>query len=478
MSSSAINPLRRTFEFVQQWYRNTPERALEEAYRAAGRIQSIEKQHYDDQPVPLRLNSESVITKYFQSEIQKNLTFIQTRLREFKTSTFLVDLALTLQPPTVSSAPAETTNMGNGFKNEPALSSQNYSNETPASSLPLDAQTVLEKLAFIDAVLNRYRSAAIQQTAASNARATASRRTKPSNTIPQPISLQSVQDSLYESDFISDDLSTDPSKLDSSSFIPRSILRTATRFRKELNPDPGTEEQILSDFRNSRARTRAATTFVLGLMIVPLLTQQLTKSLVVGPFVDRLKGPEQLELRINPEIEARVLGELAQFEERLKFENLTSLAPLSAPEIQSQLKEEASKLKDEYQWNLRQPLKNTIADFFSFVALVIYFALNQRKVVILKSFFDEIIYGLSDSAKAFIIILFTDVFVGFHSPHGWEVIIESVLTHFGLPQDRNFINMFIATFPVMLDTVFKYWIFRYLNQISPSAVATYRNMNE
>jgi hypothetical protein len=26
--------------------------------------------------------------------------------------------------------------------------------------------------------------------------------------------------------------------------------------------------------------------------------------------------------------------------------------------------------------------------------------------------------------------------------------------------------------------VIKYWIFRYLNRISPSAVATYRNMNE
>ena len=96
----------------------------------------------------------------------------------------------------------------------------------------------------------------------------------------------------------------------------------------------------------------------------------------------------------------------------------------------------------------------------------------------MKSFFDEILYGLSDSAKAFILILFTDVFVGFHSPHGWEVIIERSLEHFGLPQNHDFINMFIATFPVMLDTVFKYWIFRYLNQVSPSAVATYRNMNE
>jgi surface polysaccharide O-acyltransferase-like enzyme len=89
-----------------------------------------------------------------------------------------------------------------------------------------------------------------------------------------------------------------------------------------------------------------------------------------------------------------------------------------------------------------------------------------------------VVYGLSDSAKAFIIILCTDVFVGFHSPHGWEVIVESTFDHFGFPPNQSVINMFIATFPVMLDTVFKYWIFKYLNQLSPSAVATYKNMNE
>ena len=70
------------------------------------------------------------------------------------------------------------------------------------------------------------------------------------------------------------------------------------------------------------------------------------------------------------------------------------------------------------------------------------------------------------------------MFVGFHSPHGWEIIIEAILRHFGLAESREFIFIFISTFPVILDTIFKYWIFRYLNRISPSAVATYHNMNE
>ncbi|KAI9133411.1 proton extrusion protein PcxA [Acaryochloris sp. CCMEE 5410] len=482
MSSSSPNPFRRSLKFVEQWYRETPQRALDGAYEAARAIEEIEKKHFKGQPVPLRIRTESVMTNYFQSEVQKNLQFIQTRLREFKSSSLVVEVADKLKPPSIPPAPTpldspDTTD----FTDEYDVTSEEYSSELVSPSI--DAQGSLDKLAFIDAVLNRYRSASIQREAAAAA-SKAARASAPKSgseakkNIPQPLPIQSAQNSLYESEFISDDITEDPSKLDSSSFIPRSILRTATRFRKELNPDPGTEDDILNDFRNSRVRTRAAVSFVLGLMIVPLLTQQVSKNLVIGPFVDKLKGPEQIEIRINPEIENEVLTELARFEERLKFESLTSPIPLSPAEIQFQLKAKAEDLKEEYQWDLRQPLKNAISDLFSLVALAIYFVLNRQKIAVLKSFFDEIIYGLSDSAKAFIIILFTDVFVGFHSPHGWEVIVESVLSHFGLPQDRNFINMFIATFPVMLDTVFKYWIFRYLNQISPSAVATYRNMNE
>ena len=112
------------------------------------------------------------------------------------------------------------------------------------------------------------------------------------------------------------------------------------------------------------------------------------------------------------------------------------------------------------------------------IAFVVIISTNKREVEVLKSFIDDVIYGLSDSAKAFIIILLTDMFVGFHSPHGWEVILENIARHFGLSESKDFNFLFIATFPVILDAVFKYWIFRYLNRSSPSAVATYKNMNE
>jgi hypothetical protein len=123
-------------------------------------------------------------------------------------------------------------------------------------------------------------------------------------------------------------------------------------------------------------------------------------------------------------------------------------------------------------------LQNIFADLLSAIAFAWILIAGKRSVEILKDFLDEKIYGLNESAKAFLIILFTDVFVGFHSSHGWEVVMEGLLRHLGIPENRDFIYLFIATFPVILDSIFKYWIFCYLSRVSPSAVATYKNMNE
>ena len=121
-----------------------------------------------------------------------------------------------------------------------------------------------------------------------------------------------------------------------------------------------------------------------------------------------------------------------------------------------------------------------LGDFVTLLTLYILFVLPQMKpqVIILKSFLTESLYSLSDTTKSFLLILGMDLLVGFHSPRGWEIVLESTLRHFGLPENESFILLFVALFPVFLDTVFKYWIFRYLNKISPSTVVTYHSMLE
>nr|WOZ21775.1 envelope membrane protein [Eremophila naaykensii] len=107
-----------------------------------------------------------------------------------------------------------------------------------------------------------------------------------------------------------------------------------------------------------------------------------------------------------------------------------------------------------------------------------YSILGNEELVILNSWAQEFLYNLSDTVKAFSILLLTDLCIGFHSPHGWELMIGSVYKDFGFVHNDQIISGLVSTFPVILDTIFKYWIFRYLNRVSPSLVIIYHSMND
>nr|YP_010972212.1 chloroplast envelope protein [Ilex kunmingensis]WNR53647.1 chloroplast envelope protein [Ilex kunmingensis] len=113
-----------------------------------------------------------------------------------------------------------------------------------------------------------------------------------------------------------------------------------------------------------------------------------------------------------------------------------------------------------------------------FVILSGYSIWGNEELVILNSWAQEFLYNLSDTLKAFSILLLTDLCIGFHSPHGWELMIGSVYKDFGFVHNDQIISGLVSTFPVILDTIFKYWIFRDLNRVSPSLVVIYHSMND
>nr|YP_010539396.1 envelope membrane carbon uptake protein [Coelogyne chinensis]UYF13526.1 envelope membrane carbon uptake protein [Coelogyne chinensis]WIW42214.1 chloroplast envelope membrane protein [Coelogyne chinensis] len=113
-----------------------------------------------------------------------------------------------------------------------------------------------------------------------------------------------------------------------------------------------------------------------------------------------------------------------------------------------------------------------------FAILSGYFVLGNEELFILNSWIQEFLYNLSDTIKAFLILLVTDLWIGFHSTHGWELMIGSIYNDFGLAQNDQIISGLVSTFPVILDTIVKYWIFRFLNRVSPSLVVIYHSMNE
>ncbi|KAL3718890.1 hypothetical protein ACJRO7_003919 [Eucalyptus globulus] len=50
--------------------------------------------------------------------------------------------------------------------------------------------------------------------------------------------------------------------------------------------------------------------------------------------------------------------------------------------------------------------------------------------------------------------------------------------NFGFSHNDQIILGLISTFPIIVDTIFRYWIFHYLNYVSPSFVVIYHLMND
>nr|YP_009391425.1 Envelope membrane protein [Platysiphonia delicata]ARW59569.1 Envelope membrane protein [Platysiphonia delicata] len=265
--------------------------------------------------------------------------------------------------------------------------------------------------------------------------------------------------------------------LEKTGIIPRSISKLFEKFKQELSPN--SEMEALEEFKVARYQTLSSIKYILVLLIVPILINQISKIFILNPIINYTWNKHSKHVFINQSQEERAFADLQRFEEKLHFEILIGkIDNESSINSEEKIKQKALDIAFSYSNESLNAVKNILSDFISILIFIVILIINKRQFSILKSFVNEYIYSLSDTAKAFLIILFTDIFVGFHSPHGWEIIIEAILRHFGLPESRDFIFIFISTFPVILDTIFKYWIFRYLNKISPSAVATYRNMNE
>ncbi len=428
-----------SFKFLNWWFWQTPERALEDAYEAVLKIQAIEDEYFQGQKIIVNSPQyNTTVQTYFQRELTNNLNVARIRLSEFNTSRFLVN----------SSSRKLATSFWSSWQGNPVENS------------PEDREVILEKLTTIDRVLNRYSRS---ESEVSKSQAIVPLTPKPNTPNPAPPTVEEITNAETISD--------------QSSFLPRTILGTFRRVQKEL--DPKTEAELLNRFRISKYKTIISLRFILLAFLIPLLTQQIANNFIVGPIVDKFKQNSEIPIFLNEDMEMEALTKLQSFENKLKFEILIGEIPaLNPQEINEKLQEQAEEIKEEFRTESSDAVKNIFSDFFGFLAFGWVIYTSKREITVLKSFMDDLIYGLSDSAKAFIIILFTDMFVGFHSPHGWEVILEGLSRHFGLPESREFIFLFIATFPVILDTVFKYWIFRYLNRISPSAVATYKEMNE
>nr|YP_010383623.1 chloroplast envelope membrane protein [Crepidomanes minutum]UEQ13200.1 chloroplast envelope membrane protein [Crepidomanes minutum] len=264
---------------------------------------------------------------------------------------------------------------------------------------------------------------------------------------------------------------------ESISLIPRSITRTLARFRTELMNQSGLF--LSTKIELAKYQALASIQYIGYLLFFPFIIPITLNSWFLEPWIRNWWNTSQSQIFINLFQEEKALKRLQEVEGLAWLnEMLTDSVDTQSQDYRAIVYDKTTQSVIIYNEGNIQAISRFVTDVISISFLTCLLIIGRKRLAVLNSWIQELFYSLNDTMKAFSILLLTDLCIGFHSPHGWEILIGSFLEHLGFAHNKYVISCFVSTFPVILDTVFKYWIFRHLNRISPSIVATYHTMNE
>ncbi|MCO5583761.1 hypothetical protein L7F22_037675 [Adiantum nelumboides] len=184
---------------------------------------------------------------------------------------------------------------------------------------------------------------------------------------------------------------------------------------------------------------------------------------------------EMLDLRRSQKL--NMVETLKMERQRVRFEAAIGKAPpLNDDELLDHVRDKAIELRDELRLENRKAFGNIWADILAGITVFLLLVFNPDRVAIMRLTGNRLFTNISDTGKAFIIILLSDIFLGYHSESGWETLVEIVLEHYGFEADKAYVYLFVAIVPVTIDACFKLWVFRFLTRLSPSAAATFKEM--
>lgn len=264
---------------------------------------------------------------------------------------------------------------------------------------------------------------------------------------------------------------------ESLGLVPRSITRTLSRFQTELAGRSAS--LVLPEFRLAKYQAITSLQYVAFLIFCPWITLMICKIVFLEPLIENWWNTTQFQIFLSFSQEEKALKRLQQVEELLWLDIIMADSSAKQPQdLSAQIHQRTIDLVETYNQESIQTILHFFTNFIFIFVIICLLIWGKKRLAILNSWVQEVFYSLSDTMKAFFILLFTDLCIGFHSPHGWEIFIGFILEHLGFSHNKHVISCFVSTFPVILDTVFKYWIFRHLNRISPSIVVSYHTMNE
>lgn len=98
--------------------------------------------------------------------------------------------------------------------------------------------------------------------------------------------------------------------------------------------------------------------------------------------------------------------------------------------VQHQLQEKAHEFEHEKSEEIRVGLVNIISDSVTITAFLLTLAMHVEGRTALVNTIGRISQGMSQTGKAFILILAADVLMGYHSEEGWTAGIELLSEHY------------------------------------------------
>nr|AXZ97069.1 chloroplast envelope membrane protein [Callistopteris apiifolia] len=260
------------------------------------------------------------------------------------------------------------------------------------------------------------------------------------------------------------------------SLIPRSITRTLSKFKTELGNQSGL--LLPTKIQLAKYQALASIQYIGCLLFFPSIIPIILNRWFLEPWIRDCWNTSQLQIFINLFQEERALKRLQEVEGLVWLnEILTDSVDTQSQDYDAIVYDKTTQSVIIYNEGNIRAISRFVTDIISIAISTSLFLIGQKRLAVLNSWIQELFYSLNDTMKAFSILLLTDLCIGFHSPHGWEIVIGYFLEHLGFAHNKYVISCFVSTFPVIPDTVSKYWIFRHLNRISPSIVATYHTMN-
>lgn len=239
-----------------------------------------------------------------------------------------------------------------------------------------------------------------------------------------------------------------------------------------------TEAAIRGEALINQEESRKGIRYAIQLILVPLLTGFIISHVFADPILNYTleNSPEAFAMTDHQKVEGAQAMHVEEVRQRMQIA-IGRIKPKTEEQMFMHLREFAMEVQDEERHHNESALITAVSDSVTAVVLIAGVSQKTRGRVALTGTIYRAFNGLSDIAKAVLIILVADTLLGYHSEEGWTALIEVVLGRYGIEPEEGPVVIFVGVVPVVIDVFFKFWIFSGLNKISPSAVVTIKQLD-